>query len=515
MKLRPSDLSFSLGETLQSKIPDVLEMRERQGGARLEAINPEWRAAVAVTQQEGAQRILGTIGTKLGFRLEPEFEKVRKAVTNAIVKETEMINVARDGVEKMFSSFLKNTDVSIASGFMQAVPIIGTIIKYAWNVGKMVRASINEPQTTPNPVGPTTFYPPNDQAVFNQDILTPVTETRDWTNIFRPHGLGEQTGGPRGTGAFGDEYRFHVIPTTARGPNNVMIKASDARYYQIDLQHGEGISEAGGLGVIPGGFGMCIGWQSSGNSELLVQSMGEFFPTPTAEGSDLWQQVNKPSAVEMFCVSADDVANAWMTYIENLTVWLNANEEISDVVRNAIIKYVSETLGRRKQRGKGDDPYGIGDSIPVRAALVLRYNQMMALRDPVTAAYVDESFGAIKNDQGMKDLWLRQRRALVEGSPQILNVDPDMIPPGDPEFDFAVRSRLQKTSVQIQGESGLQFQGATQVAPEKKPEIEILNMEFVEPPAPTSTPSKSKTVKGSALLGLGAAAAVGYLLLRR
>jgi len=478
------------------------------GGEKIN-VSPAWRAGVAVTQQAAAKTLIGTIGARIGYRLPGDFDAALRSVTADVVAESRATIEA--AAENAFEALLKNTTISSAMKTLGPavagiVPIIGPIIKYAWGVGRLVKASIeSEKKAVPNPVDPVVFSPEADEVVFNTNVVATIAETHDWTTIWRPYGLGEETGGPRGSAAFGDEYRFHIIPLNARGPNNLKVVPSDAKSVQIQTQFG-GMTEAGGLGVLPGGLDIIMGWQSAGESQLLVKQFGSYFPTALNEASDMWQQLNKPSAVQQFCVHAREIEETWMVYMENLVTWLLANEEVPDDVRDKIWADFVDRLGGKRRRGKGS-PYGIEESIPVKAARILRNNQKKSLQDPVFSAYIDESYAALQ-DPEIKGAWRFARQVLI-GSDQVLNVDLDMVPDG--AFLRTVRTAQELRRREKGGAITFSQAGA-----ETTPPPIMLGLEYEIPVAPDSAPDESapKKATGASLLGLGAAAAAGYLILR-
>lgn len=450
MKLPLDILPFAPGEFIASRIPDVNEMRESGIAGATSLIEASWRAGTLWTQQIAEQRILGTIGNRIGYVFPNEFNLVKNAILQPITEVG--LEVARE-----LSRFLQNTlesAVSVAArevcvAIANSVPIIGIVVEAAFGIAKLVRQGLenakNYGKVTPTVVTPPSFSPRLDEDLYNQFVLARVTRSNDWSKIFMPQGLGLRTSD------FSD--RFSVDVTRALGPNNFYVYPSDANF-------------SNGVGCVPGTSFLFNGWTGSGG---VIQQTGIFTPTAQYEGTLLWGQINKPSSPSTYMVDAGAIMRAWHSFFENLFGYLTQKtrgRELSENFKRHIWRdYVSAFGGQKEKTGRKGDfawsgNYGADGTIPVKAARVLLANQRKAFEDPVSAAYVDASYGAIQGDSWLKTLWERQRRALVEGHEDVQLVELDMIPmTGSDSFAFSSAVR------QAQASNASRFGGPQSFAP--------------------------------------------------
>lgn len=482
------DLPFPPGEHIESRVPDVMDLREAGVAAAASELE-SWRVSSAFTSQLGGQRLLGTVGAEIGFSFNEELSMVRDAVEEPIREVASELAGALDP----FVDALEETAMAAAQTVVQAIPIVNLIANVLFKVGGLVRRALDQAKQYDRDAvslrPPPTFEPRGDEDFFNLRILDRVSTTKDWTDIFLPLGVGIKT--------TSYQENFFALKTTAPGPNNYYVFPADADPGYVQRSH-----KALRGSVIPGADLVFEGWQGFGEGSFAPT--GEFYPTARSEGPQLWQSVNKPSSPSMYTVDALELISEWRSFFGNVIQWLEDTDQISPKFKSWIWRaQLVDVFGlKRKSSGDGWSNHDIAHSVPLEAAAALLANQRKALEDPVTCAYVDRTYGALKNDMDMVRRWEKGRRALLEGSPDVLNVDLGMLPTsGGDAFEF--RMAVQRAKSRLSGESA--------------PERPILKFDFEVPPAPTKPsgePSGSAKAGGN-LIPVVLAGVGGYFLARK
>lgn len=247
-------------------------------------------------------------------------------------------------------------------------------------------------------------------------VVSSVRTKLDWSELFYPPGVGKSQSWqkPFGSTKLGiDNHKVgvRVISTNQSTDWVGFVPGTDVLHQSIELLN-DVVTEVGAT-LYPSARKQCI-W--------------------------VWRHITETNVPAAFTVDAEVTAALWQTYIEDLRIYLRETDELSDSSKAKIFKFYNGTPGAA---GSWSKIFGWGDGseekeyAPTQICNKLRDRQFDLL-DTITCAYVDASFGAIKNNAQMKDRWQKRRLQLLE-HPAVCIVDEDNIP--DEDYRAEVISR--------------------------------------------------------------------------
>lgn len=446
MKLRSSAPALS---RLRSKdwhvdimLPDLREIDERARGVpQIGAVTAQYALRALEIWQSGSQMALGNIVQSIGvpafnifkelveqFKIDPvadvtaKLEDVYGTVSAAL---SQMQSNPSDGGQAMTEA--AGAGVSTGVSMVTAVPVVGMVVRLAWNVG-MLTLRIAQLAKQSQDYGaveriypPSRFLPSADRDVLNTVLLDTVRAKSDWTKLFSPPSMGTGVG---------------TLPPYATKNTEFGVEIFRRHGYDEDglpINWGN----AGWLGMVPGSATLHSGIAvTSTAAEEIGSSM---FPSARGIGTWLWKQVtSKDPLAAIFTVHADAMSGAWSGYIHQLHEFINETDKLN-----------VDQKARVMERMNGDSSgtiFGWGSSIapvanewdhygPTVVGDALRARQFKAC-DTLLIAYVDESFGAFQDEQLLERF--KQRRKQLLEHPAVCDVRLDDVV--DEDYKEALRS---------------------------------------------------------------------------
>jgi hypothetical protein len=306
------------------------------------------------------------------------------------------------------------------------IPIYGWIIEAAWDIAmgivklvKLVKASnAEDPELE---YAAAKFSPDADSAVAAKMGRLIRTEN-DWTNIFRPPGVGE-----------GDSPGVNITRSKIKGGGYRLLAAG---YHE------------GWFGFVPGTTTLDLGFEIYSNN--YSRGLGQLFPTTRNLGISVWDQINRKSPA-MFAVNARACWGQWEGHLGELRDYLYTNpgkaaKEFVNGYGEQVFGWSSWDTGKPSWQlmkdgniDSWDDYYkGLGishlqnRSTPARAMKIL-YDRQMAYLNTTACAYVNpENYGAFGDSWQSETQKMLERveenRLLLLQHPARCNIDLNNIP---------------------------------------------------------------------------------------
>lgn len=363
-----------------------------------------------VTNTGAPTLMFNTMVSAIGFDVQKAaveaLEHVYGSIHDALSEATEDNGVINQGL---------NAGIGLSVDLVTTVPVVGWVVKIAWNVGKMIYKIVQlikeqkEEQAKGLEYPATRFNPELDRDFLNNAILSKIRSSNDWTNMFMPPGLGVP-GDAAWQGPIGyidlEGKKAVRIQSTNPGPKWIGFVPGTNWLHQAIEYYNNGVHEVGET-LCPSAQQHCL-W--------------------------LWRHVSKPNVPAAFTVHADVVESSWQTYIDDMRVYLNETDVVNEEMRNQIFSYYNAKNGK-KIFGWGNGS-SEKDYEPAKLAKLLRTRQL-SLLDTITCAYIDQSFGALK-DPAVKQKWQTNRQKLLE-HPALCTLDLNNIP--DELYREEVRQR--------------------------------------------------------------------------
>lgn len=426
MKLSRDDIPFDLGAQLRSDIPDIAELRQRIGKGEAVA-DSRLRASTAYTFAQAGRQLLGNLAVQQGFdvRVPDDMRRIRSAIVEPIANIVDLERIA--DLAQPFIDEISETALAAGMAVIEAIPIIRAVAKIIFTYSGLVKRALRNARSYGrHPVvlaEPTTFSRAADQDVYNFIILRAVNNTRDWTGIFSPPGLGLRSGAR--TEQFGiEDIRSDGYAGARYG---VRILASDAT------------QEPTWLGSLPGSGAdgdpfLHEGWQFERSG---MMDTGTFYPTARNAAPGVWQMVSNPNTPAMFTVDAQTVIHRWQAYLRNAWEWTRdtKNARMTPPIRRDLKGFLSS----RFKLSETATEYGAPKADVTRIAAGLLRRQESALKNPVACAYVDRSYAAIAGNDWHRSLWAKGREKLLQQPALASRVDLSMVP--DPEYRVELARR--------------------------------------------------------------------------
>ena len=457
------------GWHVDSMLPDTAEIVQRaQGIPQVSFLQAELALSSLQVWQQGSQMALGGLVQSIGV---PAFD-----VFKTLVKEFK-IDPAQDVIEKLegaygtVSAALSSMSSSgsgeggeamamaasagVGDGIqtMTAFPIVGLVVRIAWQLGKLgvniakwVREGKNYgaiERLYPS----SRFFPETDVRVLNSVLLDQVRTKKDWTGIFSPPALG---------GGVGTQAPYAVKRLDTGGVEIVRrLRDGDGNLVDWGAQ--------GWLGFIPGTALLHSG--ISVNGQLVEEIGSTLFPSARGVAAWMWKEITAPNPLaSIFAVDADEIGDRWVGYISQLHEFVDDTGALNTDEKAAVMRTFNAS--------SGGSIFGWGTAIkpkpnewdhyhPRTVADQLRARQLKAC-DTLLIAYVDEDFGAFR-DPAVRSRFRQRRKDLLD-HPAVCNVKLDSVI--DADYKEALKSAGAGT---IQCAKGPQWLSAGPVGPPFNP----------------------------------------------
>ncbi len=407
-------------------LPDINEIVSdaSQDAAVMDLVNGWVSSSSARIYQGGGQIGLGQIATNIGVSSVETFGAITEALDMDVIDSVDATLVGEAGSILSAFSDMADSDalvkkamevgIGISVQLMSQIPVVGWIAKLAWNLGNAIRQIVavvkqSSADDEPPKYPAVQFNPETDWFRFNNDVLKPLRTSHDWTHMFRPPG-----GGVPADAAWLKE--FFVAPLEGGG---VRIAASNP------------CSQC--LGYIPG---TAFLHNDIEMFHLQLKDTGNMYlPSSRQHGLWIWKHISRHNTPALFTVDAGVLASTWGGYIKTLRQFVEGNPDLSNGQMDKIVNYYNKDEEGLKIFGWGgprthDAGAWIPDEDvekyqPVRESVILKERQLRFC-DTLTVAYVDSTFGALK-DPDVKAKWDERRHDLLQ-HPAVCDVQLDMIP---------------------------------------------------------------------------------------
>ncbi len=419
---------------MQRTLPDVAEIVQRaQGVPQVGIIRSEYALDANIIMQEGAQQAMGGIVQSVGLPALDVFKTVVKSfkidVAGEVVEKLEhaygtvsaalaSMNSNADQAGGAAMNAAANTGVTFGMQAVTAVPVAGMVVRLAWSVGKLIYgiAQLAKAQKSYGPVAKrwpkSRFDPTLDNRLLNRGVLDQMRQLRDWSLVFSPPSLGTGVG---------------TLPPYG-------IKRLDSGGIEIFRRSGydeNGLPNDwagnGWVGMVPGTATLHAGVGVDG---MVVGEIGDsLFPSARGIATWAWKQLtSKDPLASIFTVHADAVSGRWEAYIHDLHQFIAETGALN-------VDQKSQVMKKFNAGPTGERIFGWGTSIeprenewdayqPARVCDTLRARQFKAC-DTLLIAYVDDTFGAFKDD-ALRARFRQRRKDLLE-HPAICDVELDSV----------------------------------------------------------------------------------------
>ncbi len=510
-KLSTEDPIIKSLPTIGAYLPDITAMAESSHGLPgiWQMIEASWAFKSDIQWQRSSQVTAAAIATNIGIPVTKVFRDVVEMIgvdVNELVGDAvaQALGALADEAKELLKRTLEE-GVGIAVDAMAAIPIIGWVVDLLWDIGTLIKKLVDivqgqsEEQRRKYPI--TRFHPQTDADYYNNILLGPVENTKDWTNIFSPPGT-------RGA-AWESPFRLQDLEG-----GGVRIISSGPIMEQ--------------LGCVPGAgyLHQSLEVGARGGS----RDAGSFLPTARDQGSWLWKHIQKGELPSMYTIDVDKCRGRWMQYLMDLweSVWFSdigysRASDAWDLIapranwdQGALMRIAKPRAPDSRLKWQKPDYKFLDLVVPIHELDVLEKRQLGFL-NTITCAYVDESFAAIASSQVLKERWKLRRKQLLHNSARC-EVSLEDVP------DAPYRQALRDAGVGTErcGPGGFKGAGRRPRIPVEFSKLKKLN---VPPPLPGLPGSGSESIpapsrrRPSGILPLAAAAAAAgglwYLAKRR
>ncbi len=426
---------------ISRRLPDVSDVYS----ASIGLINPkfltgEYALDTVYIWQESSQMAIGNVLQSVGMPLVQIYKDVVKELNIDIVTEVKdkLIEVynslqeAKDAISNAPASAnggrAMSTSVDVGIGFavegFSMVPVVGWVVKLAWNVVKFIRGIVDIARADRNKYKTQTIYPDSrfspflDNRLLN-NMLAELRSTTDWSRMFGPPKLGV------GQGTKPDYW----VKSMESGAKELYRKDQS-----IDWDG------AGWMGMVPGTTMLHRGVFVKGNK---VQDLGPS-RLPSMQNVLFWvwkDIIGKAGNAGPAMYTIDtSVLLKWRGYIHGLHKFIYETGEFNGSQKTEIMKMLNKQMGKKV--------FGWGTKVkptegemdnyqPVKEANAL-LNRQESFLDSLLVAYIDDDYAAIANNQQLRDKWKGRKRDLLE-HPARCDVDLDNVPDRDYRDELKAR----------------------------------------------------------------------------
>lgn len=440
------DLPTSVDQTL----PDWNAIQERLGGLPIaqKALTAQIAFENTNIFQRASQIALGGLASNVGMPTVNLMAEVTKVLGMNVEKVAVDVMAKTAGtLLDAFSKANENNEVidksveagaGMAVNMAAAVPMVGWVVKIAWNIGKAI-AGIVQILKAQGKAQAEALYPPSkfdpaaDRDVLNLFVLDAVRSSRDWNRIFSPPGYGKHA--------------------SWQGPIGLQDLSCDGEPCGVRFM----AMEPENLGFVPG-----TGWLHQSieafDTGKVIDPGYELLPSARQQCGWLWKMLSRQSGTEAFTISADQLSQRWWRYLFDMKTAILETDRVSDRIKLEILeKFNTSSTGPIFGWGStlemGSVDHESGRYAPCEELDTLRKRQI-ALLDTLACAYVDETYAALQ-DQGVKSLWHERRKQLLE-HPARCQVDLAAVP--DEEYRLELVERRKGTVCKI-GATDLAWKG--------------------------------------------------------
>lgn len=427
-------------------LPDVDAIHDASAGAvSTTYLSAGYALDASYIWQESSQMALGNILQSVGMPLVEVYKDIIDKLDINVVSEVKDKLIQTYGDLQAAKTAMKTAGdskdggaamgLSIDSGIgfavnqLSNVPL-GWVVKLAWNISKFIRGIVSLSKADKDKFKTKTIYPDSrfspqlDNMILN-DTLGKIRSTTNWSRLFGPPQLGS------GQGTLPDYW----VKTTESGAKEIYRKfgwSSDGQ--EMDWQ------SAGWTGMVPGTTLLHRGVRLKGND---AQDLGpSLMPSTQNVLFWLWKDIigKKGNAgPAMYTIDTEEL-QYWRMYIHGLHQFLYETDEISGAQKNAVMKLLNTQMGKKvfgwgtklKPTDNETDTYQ-----PVKEADALLARQE-AFLDTLLVAYIDDSWGALKHNDQLRDKWLSRRKDLLK-HPARCAVDLKNVP--DAEYVQALKDK--------------------------------------------------------------------------
>ncbi len=322
-------------------------------------------------------------------------EQIAGSIQNALGKMDENSDMLSDAVD---------AGVGKAVNLAAAIPVVGWIIKIAWNIGKAIAdiAILIRDQKDPKFLyPPSRFDPTTDRDVLNNAVLSPLRGD-DWSKLFYPPGVGWKPSD--------QNIKFYFSPMEGGGIRIVTAGPKGAESW---------------VGFVPGTATLHQAIEVF-SAQKIYETGRTLLPSATQQALWIWRHVSRTNTPGAFTVHADRAKVLWQTYIEDMRVAINevGSGTLKAKTKEEIFeRYDKAAIGKS---GKVSPLFGWGDGskekeyAPTKLLTTLRDRQL-AFCDTLTVGYLDETFGALQ-DIEIRDKVRQRKKDLLE-HPAVCQLD--------------------------------------------------------------------------------------------
>ncbi len=417
-------------------LPNVNEMAESSAGLPSAGllIQESWAFQSDIQWQRGVQVTGAAIATNIGIPVTKIFRDVveiigldvRDLVEEAVDKALVALTRLGEKAKEILLDTLE-AGVGIAVNAMSAIPIVGMVIDLLWDIGMLIKNLIDivraQREEQESIYLPTRFEPEIDATYYKQRLLNIVKNTKDWTSIFSPPGIGR--------GAAWQPLFF--ISTLKGGGKRIMTS---------------GALDVNWLGCVPGSgyLHQSLEVGAAGGT----RDAGSFLPTARDQGAWLWKHIQKGELPSMYTIDAAKCRARWESYLMDLWVTLWETNDLSDSMKadawdliapragskqGALMRLAKPRARDTRLKWQKPDEKFLKLTVPIYELDVLEKRQRGYL-DTITVAYLDESYAAIAGSSILKTkLKLRKKQLLRHGARCGVSLD-DVI---DKPYELALR----------------------------------------------------------------------------
>lgn len=447
----PSDLAIGLPDVAQI----VADMGSVPGVQKV--ITQDVAYISGQIYQSAGQIGAGQIVSKIGVNALSTFNAITSALGEDVNESMDQALAGQAGdLLSAIGEMSESNDIlqealevgmGLAINLMCTIPVVGWIVKLAWNVGNaiakiatVVKQSDDYDDVVEYPA--TNFNPEVDRVILNQEVLRRLRSSKDWTELYRPPGGGKGEGQQ-----WKDEF------------------------YTANLQGGGRRVQVGNvcnscLGFVPGTAFLHKSMEIFGKGNLK-DTGNVYLPSSRQHGLWIWKHISRANTPALYTIDADALQSSWRWYLGPLREYIMGDAVAASgygVDNNLSAAQIQKIINYYDRGGDATgDPlkiFGWGslnenvspdDYQPVKEARILKKRQL-AFLDTLTCAYVDDDYGALR-DPEVKEKWERRRKDLLQ-HPAICDVDLDMIPDAVYRGQVEYEQDLRKAQCKFLGGNG-------------------------------------------------------------
>jgi hypothetical protein len=393
--------------------------------------------------------LAGQLGRSLATTIGWEDNRIPSLANLADTVMTKLPPEALAAIDVMFESLQPTISAALdplvdaIADAISGIPIVGWIAQVGFMTWKVVQSALSyEWPVHRTGIVAVGYDKENDEYVSNR--ILDLAGGADWGHIFDP---------PDG------DFRRQASAATSGGP------ADGMQWGQL-----EGKSDSP-LGAMPGVGDFAGFWQSPKNKpgatknkkdydypksqwagQAQIISLGRLLPSSTSLVGQLWANMQLPTPA-LGRIDFVGLRQRWVDYGKRLIAFAEAHWDDG----GAYDMWNRERWATDQVRRSWSwyDVYGPPDSVPANYRHweldnLISYKIDQAWQNAVrsmqthAAAYLTDDSPLVRNDAGLKKLLDQMRLELVQGRPDVVLVDPTLIPKPDHGYRDAIITAQQK-----------------------------------------------------------------------